>query len=59
MESYTVEENHIGSAVSEILRYKQTSCYFDTGFTTHIYNIHIKRIWYKNVNNVINVEDIK
>ena len=32
MRSYPVKENHIGSAVSEILRYRQidrkTSCYF-------------------------------
>ena len=32
MKSYTVKENHIGSTVSEILRYTQTdrhtSCYF-------------------------------
>ena len=28
MRSYSVKETRIGSAVSEILRYKQTSCYF-------------------------------
>ena len=28
MESYTVNENHIGSVVGEILRYRKISCYF-------------------------------
>ena len=28
MRSYSIKQNPINSAVSEILRYKQTSCYF-------------------------------
>ena len=28
MRSFTLKENHIGSAVGEILRHRQTSCYF-------------------------------
>ncbi len=35
MRNYPVKENDIGSAVNEILRYKQTYCYF------------IKRIFFK------------